>query len=61
LKNHLLSPLDVVRFDVKMAEAVLGRPLTQEECNSRQEQLDANGIDVKMTEVIALNKVPSSE
>jgi len=55
LKNHLLSSLDVVRFDVKMAEALLGRALTQEECDSRQEQLDANGIAIKMTEVIALN------
>jgi hypothetical protein len=55
LKNHLLSPLDVVRFDVKMTEILLGRSLTKEECDSRQEQLDANGVAVKMTEVIALN------
>ena len=55
LRNHLLSPLDVVRFDVKMAEVLLGRSLTKEECDSRQEQLDAEGIDIKMTDVLAIN------
>jgi hypothetical protein len=38
-----------------MAEILLGRSLTKEECDSKQEQLDANGVAVKMTEVIALN------
>jgi ribosomal protein L37E len=54
LKHHQVTPLDVARFDAKMAETLLGRRLTQDECDSRQQQLDRNGIDVKMTEVMAL-------
>ena len=55
LKHHLLAPLDVARFDAKMAETLLGRRLTQEESDSRQRQFDRNDVDVKMSEVIALN------
>jgi hypothetical protein len=56
VKHHLLSPLDVGRFDVKtQQEIALGRKLTEKECQNWQQQLDDRGIDVKMTEVLALN------
>jgi hypothetical protein len=55
LKHHLLSPLDVVRFNVKATEIILGRRLTEEECNSWQKQLDARGVDIKMSQVLELS------
>lgn len=55
LKNHDLSPVDVLRFDVKIAEALLHRRLTKEECDIRQQTLNERGIVVQMLDVIALN------
>lgn len=56
IKNHLLKPFDMVRFDIQISEIALGRTWTTEEYNNYQQDLTDRGIDVKIADVLAVSK-----
>jgi hypothetical protein len=56
LRNVLLKPLDVARFDVKAAELTIGRNFTDAEYDEYQQDMDSRGVNVKMADVRAANE-----
>ena len=55
IQNNRLGILDVVRLDIKCAEAILARNFTEAEYEAYEQEMVDRGIDVKISDVIALN------